>query len=322
MKGLIIDCDPGVDDALALLLALLHPEAKVEAITTVTGNCPSEVGLFNALRVLNLIGRRDFPHVFKGAGAPLKREAIQEPSIHGEDGLGGVSLLKDPQGKLRYPALEPPVQSLSAHEAIIELLLANPHELTLVAIGPLTNLALAAIKDQEAMKKAKEVVIMGGSIREPGNQSPWAEFNFLFDPEAASVVLASGAPITIVPLDVTHKCLLPREVVHRKAQGNSSLARFIRDITDHYMDIHLESLGLDGCYMHDPLAVAVALDPSLVKKEFLHVVVECQGEYAQGMSLADLRPLPQEKKRPSNAHVCLEVDQERFLKLFLNTVYG
>jgi purine nucleosidase/pyrimidine-specific ribonucleoside hydrolase len=205
-------------------------------------------------------------------------------------------------------------------DAILSVVANHPHEITLIPTGPLTNIARAIIQDLERMEKVKEIVIMGGAFKVPGNATAVAEFNILVDPHAADVVVNSGLPITFVGLDVTHQVRLRELHMERDIRPlNTRLSQFICDITSVYMGSHRENDGVAGCYLHDPLAVGVAIDPSLVEAENLYIQVETQGKVTLGMTVADLRPVKRRKGGP-NVRVCTSVDADRFLTLFLDTV--
>jgi purine nucleosidase/pyrimidine-specific ribonucleoside hydrolase len=325
MKRVILDMDPGVDDALAIILAMLSPELKVQAITTVSGNVHVDLCTRNVRRVLEVLKPEKPPIIARGEAAPLAAESLLDASgIHGQDGLGDLDRFTDEDGiTKRYP--EPslyPVSSDHAVDVILSMVVDHPHEITLIPTGPLTNIARAIIQDPERMKKFKEIVIMGGAFTVPGNVTAVAEFNILIDPHAADVVVNSGLPITFVGLDVTHRVRLQRSHMRQEIEPlNTRLSQFIRDITSIYMDFHRENNGIAGCYLHDPLAVGVTIDPSLVKAEDFYVQVETQGEITLGMTVADLRPGRQRKGNP-NVCVCTSVDADRFLTLFLDTIKG
>lgn len=199
MKKVIIDCDVGVDDALALILAFHSPELEVKAVTGVNGNVPLDQVFENIQKVLTLIRPEPKPLIARGADQPLKGKTIYAHSVHGKGGLG--------QAKIELKRGEEWWRLFPGHgvELITQLIRQHPNEITLIAVGPLTNLALALQKDLEDMKKLKEVVIMGGAVRTKGNITPYAEFNIFSDPLAARIVFESGLPITLVPLDVTHQ---------------------------------------------------------------------------------------------------------------------
>jgi inosine-uridine nucleoside N-ribohydrolase len=319
-RRVIIDTDPGVDDAFALLFALRSPELKVEAITVVAGNVPAEVGLPNALRMVEIAGRTDVP-VALGAKQPLMRKLVTAYYAHGDNGLGGVSF---PEPKVK-PAPE------FGPDLIRRIVRKYPKEVSIIPIGPLTNVALALKADPELGGLIKEIVLMGGSLS-GGNITPAAEFNIYVDPEAARLVFQSGVPITMVGLDVTRKCFLTEE--HAKVLEASQTpwsqagARLARN--------GLESAKARGWRggptMHDPLAVVAFLDRSVVKLEKYYVDVETSGELTAGETLA-YRSAPLRRSPPSlgepansfvlsdtyrpNCSVAVGVDSDKFFKIFV-----
>jgi purine nucleosidase len=304
IKKVLIDCDVGVDDALALILAFHSPELEVKAVTGVNGNVPSELVFDNIQKVLSLIGPQKRPFIAKGADQPLKGKPIYAHSVHGKDGLGGAKI-DQRKGEEWWQIFPDP-----ADELITKMARQYPNQMTLVATGPLTNLALALQKDPEGMRKLKEVVIMGGAVRAKGNITPYAEFNIFIDPSAAKMVLESGLPITLVPLDVTHQVFLTSQVIKEKVKPiNNSFSQFV-----------IEAIGYDPLshrfhekeriYLHDPLAMGVVIDPNLVRKERLSLDVKTQEGEHYGLIL--------EVKEGPKVEVCLEVDSRGFLELFLS----
>jgi purine nucleosidase len=294
--------DTGVDDALAIMLAVRSPELTVLGITTVSGNVPVERCTANTLLVLEALEVRDLP-VVSGASAPIARAAITAAEVHGTDGLGGVAA--------RYPT--PARRAVSgAVEFLLDLIRRFPGELTLIATGPLTNVARAIQKDRDAMRRLGDVTVMGGTIRVPGNVGPTTEFNFAVDPEAAAIVLGAGLPIRLVPLDVTEQVVLSRQAVD-KARGVGRVQAFISEMTAAAMAFHREVEGFDGMFLHDPLAVAIVADPSLVRAKPMAVAVERRGELTSGMAVADLR---RRTRAIPNVTVCMEVETARFLHIF------
>ena len=315
---ILIDTDPGIDDALAILLAFGSPEVSVEAITTVAGNVEVDLATRNALRILDVVrpGRR--PRVARGAAAPLAGPLVTAPHVHGDDGLGNVGRCLEPDGRPRYPEPSRTLEMLDGAALILETADRFAGRLVIVALGPLTNVALALQRDPARLAQAARIVVMGGAVAVPGNVTAAAEFNIHVDPEAAAAVLASGLPVELVPLDVTRQVVLTRsELASALARHGGPAARFIEDFTAHGFDF--ETRRGDGTMaLHDPLAMGVAVDPSLVTLEALHVAVECQGSLTRGMTVADRRP-----HRPGPAPTCraaLEVDAPRFLRLFLERV--
>ena len=313
----IVDTDGGVDDALALIMALNSPQLDLKAVTVVAGNINVDQAANNVLRVVSIVEPDTLPIVAKGCEKPLKKPPFNAAGIHGADGLGELDRFKQADGTPRYPQLtiEP------SQENAIDLLLQAAQEygdsLTIIALGPLTNLATAIQKDSATMKKVGRIVIMGGAVTVPGNISAAAEFNFFVDPDAAQIVMESEIPLTLVGLDVAMKAPLPRQIVEDNLQRRpSKVTQFIADCTEIYMAFYRDNEGFYGCYLHDPLAMAVAIDPSLVKTEFLYMMVETQGRFTAGMSLADRRDRRDEKTNPPNVEACLDVDTQRFMQLF------
>jgi len=317
-KRVIIDTDPGIDDALAILLALLSPELKVEAIITVNGNVSLVQATKNATLVLDLLDPKPRPILARGAVQPLKKRAFRAQSVHGSNGLGDLDRLKNPDGSRRYPHAQLlPHHPLDGTELLLDLLKRYPDELSLIALGPLTNLAKALVADEKRVKRLREVIIMGGAIRVPGNITPAAEFNIFVDPHAAHRVFKSGLPITLVPLDVTEKVCLESKQIGNLAQAmEEPLGMFLSDSTSKTVECMERIRGMAGIYLHDPLAVGIAIHPSLVKTTPLHVDVETRRGITQGMTLADLRSIRDDLKQSPNIHVALEVAAEQFLSLF------
>src|SRR6266545_1130346 len=273
---LLIDTDPGIDDALAILLALCSPEVSVEAVTTEEGNVGVDRATDNLARILEVARPLVLPRLGRGAEAPLKRALITAGDVHGEDGLGNLDRFVEANGRLRYPLPSTPLEMRAGH-----------------------------------------IVVMGGAIATPGNVTPAAEFNFYVDPEAAAAVFEAGLPLELVPLDVTRQVVLSQHTLReRVGRGPGAVARFIADFTLHGFALGSER-GDGGIVMHDPLAMGVALDPSLVGFEELRVEIECEGRVTRGLSLADRRPISGRLKRAPNCRVAMSVDAPRFLELFL-----
>lgn len=332
MKRVILDMDPGVDDALAIILAMLSPELKVEAITTVTGNVHVDLCTWNVLRIMEILCPETPPIIARGEAKPLAEiipsantpagEDITGADVHGQDGMGNLDRFTDENGvNSRYP--EPTLYEASSDHAvdvILSLIAKFPNEITLIPTGPLTNIAQAIIKDPEGMKKLREIIIMGGAFRVPGNATAVAEANILNDPQAADIVANSGLPITFVGLDVTHQVQMRESYIQEKIKPlNTKLSQFICDISGFYLDFYRSFDGIDGFYMHDPLAVGVAIRPELVETESLYVQVETQGKITAGMTVADFRSA-RRCGGSSNAFVCTCVDADGFLQLFMDTI--
>jgi purine nucleosidase len=304
LKKVLIDCDVGVDDALALILAFHSDELEVKAVTGVNGNVPLGQVFENIQKVLSLIQPRQKPLIVKGADQPLKGNPIYAHSVHGKDGLGGAKIdIKEGEEWWQFsPVL--------ADRLMTEIARQYPDQITLIATGPLTNLALAIRRDPEGMRKLKEIVIMGGAVRTNGNVTPHAEFNFFSDPLAAKIVLYSELPITLVPLDVTHRVFLtPRWMEERVKPMNHSFSKFVIEATG-YDPIAHQFINKELVHLHDPLAVGVAINPDLVEKEKISLDVETQeGEYFGKIV---------EGSGDSNIDVCLTVDAKRFLEFFIS----
>jgi purine nucleosidase len=302
-KRILIDTDPGIDDALAILLALASPEVTMEGITTVHGNCSVDQATINALSILELAGAKGIT-VAKGFPLPLVQPSLLAPETHGDTGLG-YAKLPEPRGR-------PEVRH--GGDFLIEKIMANPGEITLVAIGPLTNVAFAIRKEPRIVAAVREIIVMGGAIRYPGNASPLAEYNVFVDPHAAHMVYHSGMPITLVPLDVTYQCILTPADVKRLQENPSPISRFIDDSTLFYMEFHDEYQQIHGCAINDPLALALTFAPKLCDYQELYVDVDISGGISMGKTLADFHGLT--RKRP-NMKVALSVRKQDFMELFL-----
>jgi len=301
-ERILIDTDPGIDDSLAILLALASPEVKVEGITTIHGNCSVDQATINALSILELANAKGIT-VAKGFPIPLVQPSLLAAETHGDSGLG-YAKLPEPRGR-------PEVQHGS--DLLIEKIMSDPGEITLVAIGPLTNVAFAIRKEPRIINAVKEVIIMGGTIRYPGNASPLAEYNVFVDPHAAHIVFHSGIPITLIPLDATNKCLLKRHHVDRLLKIKSPISRFIKEAVEVYLNFALER-GIPGCALHDPLTLAAVIAPELLTLKEYYVDVDISGGVSMGKTFADFYNFT---KRPANMKVALDVHGEDFIELFL-----
>jgi inosine-uridine nucleoside N-ribohydrolase len=240
-------------------------------------------------------------------------------AVHHDDGLGGVTRQRLPDGRPRYQPAPGVLSALDAVTCLLELIQRYPGELTLVALGPLTNLALAWQRDRTTMQQLAAIVVMGGAISVPGNVSPVAEFNIYVDPEAAQLVFASGLPLTLIGLDVTERVRLTLARLDQQVQPlGTRLSQFVMDCTAHAIDFSDRVERPGGMAMHDPLVVGAVIDPTLIQTVALPVQVETKGEWTTAMTVADRRPLHSNLKAPPNMHVALQVDGERFLELFLS----
>ena len=301
-KRIIIDTDPGVDDALAFLLALASPELQLEALTTTQGNVTLDKATRNALSILELCHASHIP-VAAGSMYPLVQPLRAATYVHGESGVGNSQLP------------EPGTKPIARHavDYLIERVLAEPGEISIFPIGPLTNIAMAIRKEPRFAKAVKELVIMGGAIHENGNVTPQAEFNIIVDPHAAHIVFHSGMPITLVPLDATHKCLLLQKHVDRLMQIDSPVSRFIREAVELYLKVSVE-LGYASCALHDPLTLATIIAPELLTLKEYYVDVDISGGVSMGETFADVRNL---LKKPANMKVAMDVRGEDFVELFV-----
>ena len=321
-KKIILDTDPGTDDALALMLALNSPELDVRAITVVPGNVTAAMGLENALRMVSLADRCDIP-VARGAQHPLFQKLITAEFWHGKNGLANIEL---PPSKCK-------VDSRFGPDVIIQLVHASPHEITLVLVGPLTNIALAVEKDPSIVPLVKEVILMGGSIS-GGNVNAAAEANIYNDPEAAQIVFQAGWPLTMVGLEVGDKALFTQKYLDQLGQTHGQINDFIYSVLKFLVNLS-GTLGAPGSPMYDPSAVAVAVDSTLVKVEEMHVDVETRGEFTRGETVGnrhgqrernvvhgDRYVIEGVDKVTPNAKVCVDVDADRFLQLFVSRIRG
>jgi non-specific riboncleoside hydrolase len=292
-RKIIIDTDPGIDDAIAILVALFSERLEVELITTVAGNVSVEQTTENALRLRKFAGK-SVP-VAKGCPKPLLAPPRDAANIHGETGMGGYD----------FPALGEGDLPLTKHavEAMRDLLMASSEKITLVPIGPLTNIALLLSLYPECKEKIERIVMMGGSVTR-GNEMPMAEFNIFVDPEAASIVFASGLDIVMCGLDVTNKALLTKRNVD-ELKGFNKTGQAIYQMFKHYRGGSLNT----GFKMHDASAIAFLLRPDLFTVQQTHVAVETRGELTYGCIVADLRD---KLGLPPNATVCLDIDAEGF----------
>ncbi|MGN4980582.1 pyrimidine-specific ribonucleoside hydrolase RihA [Aeromonas dhakensis] len=299
----ILDCDPGHDDAIALILALASPELKVLAVTTSAGNQTPDKTLNNALRILTLLGRDDIP-VAAGAPKPLARELIIADNVHGESGLDGP--------KLPDPAFAP--VSMTALELMASCLRESPEPVTLVPTGPLTNIALLLAAHPELKSKIARIVLMGGAAG-AGNWTPAAEFNIYVDPEAADMVFKSGLPITMCGLDVTHQAQVMDEDIERVRAITNPVAQCVAGLLDFFMIYHRDpKWGFAGAPLHDPCTIAWLLAPALFHGVECRVDIETGGTHTSGMTVVDRYGLT---GKPANALVLLGLDRAGFIDLLV-----
>ncbi len=311
----IIDTDPGVDDALAILLALRSPELEVVAITTVCGNVPVEQATRNVFRVLSLVRPPASLLIGQGASRPLLRPLETATHFHGTDGLGELDRLRNADGSPRYQQPTLPRILPTAQDVWNECLRRYPRELTLITLGPLTNLASALAMDTSPVRKLRAVISMGGALAVPGNVTPAAEFNIYADPHAAERVAQSGLPLTLIPLDVGTQVALTRDAIRRlTAETTDPVTRFLGDATAIALAFAEKTEGAAVFPLHDPLAVAVAIDPTLVKLAPLHVEVDTEGPTTRGKTVADPRSGGSRKSSP-NLQAAVQVDGARALAL-------
>ena len=299
----ILDCDPGHDDAIALILALASPELKVLTVTTSAGNQTPDKTLNNALRILTLLGRDDIP-VAAGAPKPLARELIIADNVHGESGLDGP--------KLPDPAFAP--VAMTALELMAKCLRESPEPVTLVPTGPLTNIALLLAAHPELKQKIARIVLMGGAAG-PGNWTPAAEFNIYVDPEAADMVFKSGLPITMCGLDVTHEAQVMDEDIERVRAITNPVAQCVAGLLDFFMIYHRDpKWGFAGTPLHDPCTIAWLLAPALFHGVECRVDIETGGTHTSGMTVVDRYGLT---GKPANALVLLGLDRAGFIDLLV-----
>ncbi|MEG1438921.1 MAG: pyrimidine-specific ribonucleoside hydrolase RihA [Hafnia sp.] len=303
---IILDCDPGHDDAIALILALASPELELKAVTTSAGNQTPDKTLRNALRILTLLQRSDIP-VAGGAVKPLMRELIIADNVHGESGLDGPDLPE--------PNFAP--QTCNAVELIAQTLRASQQPVTVVATGPLTNIALLLTSHPELHAKISRIVIMGGAAM-LGNWTPAAEFNIYVDPEAAEIVFQSGLPIVMAGLDVTHRAQIMSEDIERFRHLGNPVADVVADLLDFFMEYHKqEKWGFQGAPLHDPCTIAWLIKPEIFTCVDRWVGVETQGKYTQGMTVVDYYSLTANQP---NTTVMMDVDRQAFVDLLVERI--
>lgn len=301
-RKIIIDTDPGQDDAVAILLALASPELEVLGITAVAGNVPLALTQLNSRKVVELAGRTDIP-VYAGCDRPLVRTLVTAEHVHGKSGLDGVELPE--------PTL--PLQDRHAVDFIVDTLRREPAgTVTLVPVGPLTNIAEALRRAPDIGPRIAQIVLMGGAYFEVGNITPAAEFNIYVDPEAASEVFAAGIPLVVMPLDLTHQALTSREWVEGMRALPNRCGPAVASWTDFFERFDKEKYGHDGAPLHDPCTISWLLRPDLFSGRHINVEIETQGQFTRGMTVADWWRVTD---RPVNAHFMRHVDRAGFFDL-------
>ena len=301
----VLDCDPGHDDALAILLAIARPELELMAVTTVAGNAPLEATTRNALRVLTLLGRTDIP-VAAGARAPLVRPLRVAANVHGVTGLDGADLPEPAVGTRPEGAIELLRKTIEAASGPV----------TLIPTGPLTNVALLVRTYPRLLERVERICLMGGAIGE-GNVTASAEFNIWADPEAAAIVFDCGRPITMIGLDVTHQALVTAEDAAGMAALGTRTGRVFADLLAFFGRFHRERYGWDGSPIHDAVAVAHVALPGLVATAEHRVDIETVSDLTRGRTVVDLRGVG---GRPSNAEVGTSIDRDRFVAMLVEAV--
>lgn len=301
-RRIIIDTDPGQDDAVAILLALASPEIEVIALTAVAGNVPLELTQNNARKVCELAGRPDTP-VFAGAVRPLIRPLVTVEEVHGHTGLNGPDL---PEPRMR-------LQERHAVDFLVETLMCEESgSITLCALGPLTNIALALVREPGIAARIREIVLMGGGFFEGGNMTPAAEFNIYVDPHAADVVFRSGIPIVMMPLDVTHKAMTTAGRVAAIRGLGTTVGHAVADMLDFFEHYDEKKFGRAGRPLHDPCVIAYLLRPELFGGRECNVTVEIASELTMGMTVVDWWSVTE---RPKNALVVRDIDSDGFFAL-------
>lgn len=303
-KKVIIDCDPGIDDSLALILALNSPELEIVGITTVSGNVKADQGAKNALKVLKIMNREDIP-VYIGEEVPLERELITAQDTHGEDGLGETNY-EEADVKINYGG--------------VDFILENSRkgDISVIALGPLTNLAKAIERDEEGFNMINEIVSMGGAFRSHGNCSQVAEFNYWVDPHGVKEVFdRSKVPFSMVGLDVTREIILTPNLIELIKQIGGDIANFIVDITRFYVDFHWNQERTLGCVINDPLAVAYFIDRTLCDGFTSYLDIVTDGK-AIGQILVDVGNF---YRKEHNGRILTKVDSKRFMKMFLERIF-
>ena len=304
-EQIIIDTDPGQDDAVAILLALASPDCiNVLGITAVAGNVPLDLTVKNARIICELAKKTSMP-IYSGCSKPLKRALVTAEHVHGKTGLDGITL----------PEPSMPIQELHAVDFIIDTIKNNPSDsITLCALGPLTNVAMALLKEPNIAKRVKQIILMGGAYFEVGNITPAAEFNIFVDPEAAKIVFNSGVKITVLPLDVTHKALISEERITAFKEINSPVGDAVAKWTNFFERFDKEKYGSKGAPLHDPCVIAYLIEPNIFDGRYVNVEIETGSELTRGMTVADWWKVTD---REPNAMFIGVLDADRFFNLLV-----
>jgi len=305
VKKVLLDCDPGHDDMMAIMLAVFSKELDVLGVTTVAGNQVGEKTFLNALKTLTLIREKNVP-VARGFDKPLFRELVVAPEIHGVSGLDGADLP------------EPEVEPLNIHavDFIIETVMNSKEDVYLIPTGPLTNIAVALLKEPKIKKKIERIVLMGGAVFD-SNITPASEFNIFVDPEAARIVFESGVNITMVGLDVTNKALLSFDDIEEIGKMNGMVSGIISPLLKFFASTNKEVFGINGAPLHDALAVSYVIDPSILETKYLRVDIETRGEFTRGETVVDVYRVT--GKSP-NADVAFDLDLKKFKGLIFDMI--
>ena len=297
MKKVLIDCDPGHDDMIALMLACASDKLEVLGVTTVAGNQEGEKTFNNALKILTLIDRKDVS-VARGFDKPILRKLVTAPEIHGVSGLDGADL--------PIPEVRP--SNLHAVDFIINALLESDEKLYLIPIGPLTNIGVALLREPKIGEKVERIVLMGGAVFD-SNITPAAEFNIYVDPEAAKIVFESGLPLTMVGLDVTNKAIFSFKDIDRLEKFNGKVSKVVAPLLRFFAKANHEFFGFNGAPLHDALVVSYVIDKTILDTKFLHVDIETYGQFTRGQTVVDIYGVT---KKVLNAEVALGLDVDKF----------
>lgn len=311
LEKIIIDSDPGQDDAIAILAALAEPSLDVLGITTVAGNVSVQQTSRNALQLCELAGRTDIG-VYQGAEGPLAKALVTAEHVHGQSGMDGPDL-PPPQTRVRTQQAVPFI--------IQQLQQAEAGSITLCALGALTNIALALQEAPQIVRKMKRLILMGGGFFEGGNVTPCAEFNFFVDPQAAQMVLDAGLDVTLLPLDVTHQTKVPRAFIHRLRELGTPAARACAELLEEHQKFDMGKFGGEGGPLHDPNVIAYLLQPYIYAGKRVNVVVDTRPGLTNGMSVVDWWGV---SGRAANALYVNRVDAAAFFQLLLDRIgrYG